>query len=63
MRTVSAISLVLLFVGGLKRSGTTYYFAGEEVGPYISQLCIQPTNLSAQVPDQKMNTSRATSIT
>jgi hypothetical protein len=30
------------------------YFAGEDVGPYISQLCIRPTMLGAQPIDQKL---------
>jgi hypothetical protein len=42
----------LLFRGGLK----PHYFAGEDIGPYISQLCIWPTNLGAQAIDQKMQT-------
>ena len=49
----------LLFRGGLnvkKGSNTTKYFAGENIGPYISQFCITPTNLGAQQIDQKMQT-------
>ena len=49
----------LLFRGGLTLAGKkgknpTTYFAGEDVGPYISQLCVRPTNLGAQAIDQKM---------
>ena len=49
----------LLFRGGLTQPGRkgknpTTYFAGEEIGPYISQLCIRPTNLGAQPIDQKL---------
>src|SRR5262249_16608214 len=44
----------LLFRGGFGESAKSKYFAGENVGPYISQLCIQPTNLGAQRIDQKM---------
>jgi hypothetical protein len=51
----------LLFRGGLtlgskKGKKATSYFAGEEIGPYVSQLCIRPTNLGAQAIDQKMQT-------
>jgi hypothetical protein len=45
----------LLFRGGLSLPHKTY-FAGETIGPYISQLCIRPTNLGAQPLDQKMET-------
>lgn len=31
------------------------YFAGETVGPYVSQLCLAPTFLGAQVIDQRIN--------
>ena len=50
------VTTALLFRGGLK-IGTPKktYFDGETVGPYISQFCIQPTNLGAQPIDQKMN--------
>jgi hypothetical protein len=44
----------LLFRGGFK--DPTKYFAGENFGPYISQLCIHPTDLGAQKMDQKMET-------
>ena len=44
----------LLFRGGF--NDPTTYFAGENYGPYISQLCILPTNLGAQPIDQKMHT-------
>lgn len=45
----------LLFRGGFNgaRSG---FFSGEDVGPYISQFCIRPTNLGAQPLDQMMQT-------
>ena len=43
----------LLFRGGPRRIGDKIYFAGEDVGPYISQLCIQPTQFGAQPIDQK----------
>lgn len=48
----------LLFRGGFNgaRSG---YFAGEDVGPYISQFCIHPTNLGVQPIDQRMQTFAA----
>ena len=51
----------LLFRGGLTIPGIggkppKTYFAGEDQGPYISQLCIRPTNLGAQPIDQKMQT-------
>ncbi len=45
----------LLFRGGLSTHHKTY-FAGETIGPYISQLCIRPTNLGAQPLDQMLNT-------
>jgi len=44
----------LLFRGGPLQIGDKTYFAGEDVGPYISQLCIQPTRLGVQPLDQKM---------
>jgi hypothetical protein len=53
-----AVTPAVLFRGGLKTGGKTF-FAGEDVGPYISQFCIQPTNLGAQPLDQKMNTYAA----
>jgi hypothetical protein len=52
----------LLFRGGLsiqRKGKTTTYFAGETVGPYISQLCILPTHLGAQPIDQKVDTLAA----
>ena len=45
----------LLFRGGLSLPHKRY-FAGETVGPYISQLCPPPTKLGAQPLDQKMET-------
>lgn len=44
----------LLFRGGLK-NGDTSYFAGETIGPYISQFCIRPTNFGARPLDQMYN--------
>jgi hypothetical protein len=48
----------LLFRGGLpngKRApGEPAYFSDEAAGPYMSQLCVLPTNLGAQAIDQKM---------
>lgn len=44
----------LLLRGGPRQIGDKTYFAGEDVGPYLSQLCIQPTSLGAQPIDQKM---------
>ncbi|MGA2552355.1 MAG: hypothetical protein ABSF50_19590 [Burkholderiaceae bacterium] len=41
-----------LFRGGFT-VGATSYFAGELAGPYLSQLCLQPTTLGAQPIDQK----------
>jgi hypothetical protein len=50
----------LLFRGGLpagkRGAGSGAYFADEWPGPYMSQLCIWPTNLGAQSIDQKMQT-------
>jgi hypothetical protein len=46
----------LLFRGGPPKGKPATYFGGETVGPYISQLCIRPTQLGAQPLDQKMNT-------
>ena len=54
---VNASGLVtpdLLFRGGPRQIGDRTYFAGEDIGPYLSQLCIQPTSLGAQPIDQKM---------
>ena len=44
----------LLFRGGFGDPAKVKYFAGENVGPYVSQLCIHPTNLGAQKIDQRM---------
>jgi hypothetical protein len=44
----------LLFRGGPLQIGDKTYFAGEDVGPYVSQFCIAPTRLGAQPIDQKM---------
>ena len=44
----------LLFRGGPRQISNKTYFGGEDLGPYISQLCIQPTHLGAQPIDQKM---------
>jgi hypothetical protein len=51
----------LLFRGGptsLGKGGKNppTYFAGEDVGPYISQLCIRPTSLGSQPIDQLLDT-------
>ncbi len=51
----------LLFRGGLtlpgkKGKAPVTYFAGEDIGPYVSQFCIRPTSLGAQSIDQKMQT-------
>ena len=54
-----AVTPDLLFRGGLTlhHHGTTkHYFAGETIGPYISQLAIQPTHLGAQPLDQMLET-------
>ncbi len=56
-----AVTPQLLFRGGLTlpgKKGKTY-FAGEDIGPYISQLAIRPTNLGAQPIDQMLNTLAA----
>jgi hypothetical protein len=45
----------LLFRGGLSLHHKTV-FAGETIGPYLSQLCIQPTHLGAQPLDQMLET-------
>ncbi len=44
----------LLFRGGPRQIGGKTYFAGEDIGPYVSQLCLQPTQFGAQPIDQKM---------
>jgi hypothetical protein len=53
----------LLFRGGLtlphKKGKPTTYFAGETIGPYISQLAIRPTHLGAQPLDQMLDTLAA----
>jgi hypothetical protein len=58
-----AVTTDLLFRGGLslpsKKGKPTSYFAGETVGPYISQFAIRPTHLGAQPIDQKLNTLAA----
>jgi hypothetical protein len=50
----------LLFRGGLpsgkREKKAPSYFAGEEVGPYLSQLCVIPTQLGALSVNQKINT-------
>lgn len=43
----------LLFRGGPRKINNKTYFGGEDLGPYISQLCIQPTLFGAQPIDQK----------
>lgn len=48
----------LLFRGGL-HGANSGYFAGENFGPYLSQLCVHPTNLGAQQIDQRMQTFAA----
>jgi hypothetical protein len=54
------VTPALLFRGGgvfKDRQGTpSNWFAGETVGPYMSQLAIQPTNLGALRIDQLSNT-------
>jgi hypothetical protein len=45
----------LLFRGGLS-TPHKHYFAGETLGPYLSQFTIQPTNLGAQPLDQMLVT-------
>jgi hypothetical protein len=53
----------LLFRGGLtlpnKKGKSTKYFAGETLGPYLSQLCILPTQLGVQPIDQRLTTLAA----
>jgi hypothetical protein len=49
-----AITPDLLFRGGF--NDPSKIFAGETVGPYISQFCIRPTTLGVQAMDQKMAT-------
>ena len=44
----------LLFRGGPRQINNKTFFAGEDSGPYVSQLCIQPTRLGVQDIDQKM---------
>ena len=43
----------LLFRGGLKANGKTY-FAGEDIGPYVSQFMLLPATLGALALEQKM---------
>lgn len=43
----------LLFRGGPRQIGNKIYFEGEDIGPYVSQLCVQPTQFGAQPIDQK----------
>jgi len=50
------VTAKLLFRGGFGDKARAGYFAGERVGPYISQFCIHPTNLGAQPIDQRMQT-------
>jgi hypothetical protein len=47
----------LLFRGGFNHPSQG--FAGERVGPYLSQLCLHPTNLGALAISQKMQTYAA----
>jgi hypothetical protein len=56
-----AVTPQLLFRGGLTLPGKKpkTYFAGEEIGPYISQLAILPTSLGAQPIDQMLKTLAA----
>ena len=44
----------LLFRGGLNAHPT--WFAGETVGPYLSQLCVTPTSMGRVPIDQKIQT-------
>jgi hypothetical protein len=46
----------VLFRGGFGEKAKAGYFPGEAAGPYISQLCIQPTMLGQQPIDQKLHT-------
>lgn len=50
----------LLFRGGLpkgkRQKGAPAYFGDEQFGPYISQFCLWPTELGAQLIDQRMKT-------
>lgn len=48
-----SVTTHLLFRGGPRQIDNKTYFAGEEIGPYISQLSIQPTQFGAQPIDQK----------
>ena len=54
VHTSGMVTPDLLFRGGPRQIGEKTYFAGEDVGPYVSQLCIQPTRLGVQPIDQKM---------
>ncbi len=46
----------LLFRGGFNDPMRAKYFGGEEVGPYLSQLCLIPTALGRLSIDQKIKT-------
>jgi hypothetical protein len=48
----------VLFRGGF-HGAKAGYFPGENFGPYISQLCVRPTNLGAQQIDQRMQSFAA----
>ncbi len=48
------VSTRLLFRGGF--NDPTKAFAGENIGPYISQFCIRPTSLGALKFDMRMET-------
>ncbi len=52
------VTPALLFRGGLKQGGKTY-FAGEDIGPYISQFLLQPTALGSLPIAQKYVTNKA----
>ena len=47
------VTPALLFRGGLKQGGKTY-FAGDDIGPYISQFLLQPTALGSLPIDPKI---------
>ena len=47
------VTTKLLFRGGAKVGNATL-FPGQDVGPYLSQFCINPTMLGAQPIDQKV---------
>ena len=48
----------MLFRGGLRRGGKDW-FAGEALGPYVSQFLLIPTTLGAQPLDQRFRTRRS----